>query len=282
MADEFTPEEELVIPPDPYPVTFVTSNESTYEYAQRQTTLEDPVDVGSLATGRLAILGIHKSPGFYKSIDIVPEVASSITEYASVHSEPILFTGTIEINNTKLTDAWHFLAEPFSGTQGVGTSWGITREYGFAFSNPDLPSSSYGFYYGPQGSPVTTGKWGVFIAPNEDTLSNYFENLVLVGDYTSVGVGGGTEPEPILQVLDGISAKKGFYVENVAGIGIRPDTRYQLSVQKSAGATLAARFLGDVSVGINTSEGLILTAPNGNKYRLVVNNSGVLTTTLVP
>lgn len=279
MADEFTPEEELVIPTDPYPVTFVTSNGSTYEYAQRQTTLEDPVDVGSLATGRLAILGTHSSPGFYKPIDIVPEVASSITEYASVHSEPILFTGTVVLNNTQLTDAWHFLAEPFSGTQGVGTSWGITREYGFAFSNPSLPpTSSYGFYYGPQGSPVTTGKWGVFIAPNDDTLSNYFENLVLVGDYTSVGVGGGTEPEPILQVLDGTSTKKGFYVENVAGIGTRPDTRYQLNVQKSAGATYAAKFRGDVAVGINTSEGLILTAPNGTKYRVIVNNAGILTT----
>jgi hypothetical protein len=280
MADEFTPEEELVIPPDPYPVTFVTSNGSTYEYAQRQTTLEDPVDVGSLATGRLAILGTQTSPGFYKAIDIVVGDASAITQHASVHSEPYLFTGTVEINNTLLTDAWHFLAEPFSGTQGVGTSWGITREYGFAFSNPDLPSSSYGFYYGPQGSPVTTGTWGVFIAPNDDTLSNYFENLVLIGDYTSVGVGGGTEPEPILQVLDGTSTKKGFYVENVAGIGTRPDTRYQLNVQKSAGATYAAKFRGDVAVGINTSEGLILTSPNGTKYRLIVNNAGIVTTAL--
>ena len=39
---------------------------------------------------------------------------------------------------------------------------------------------------------------------------------------------------------------------------------------------------GDIRVGVNTSRGLILTAPNGTKYRLIVDNSGVLSTVLVP
>jgi hypothetical protein len=39
---------------------------------------------------------------------------------------------------------------------------------------------------------------------------------------------------------------------------------------------------GDVSVGINTSNGLILTSANGTKYRLFVSNAGVLSTVLVP
>lgn len=37
---------------------------------------------------------------------------------------------------------------------------------------------------------------------------------------------------------------------------------------------------GDVKVGINTSQGIILTSPNGTAYRLVVDDSGVLSTTL--
>ena len=37
---------------------------------------------------------------------------------------------------------------------------------------------------------------------------------------------------------------------------------------------------GDISVGVDTSTGLILTSPNGTQYRLVVDNSGNLTTTL--
>ena len=39
---------------------------------------------------------------------------------------------------------------------------------------------------------------------------------------------------------------------------------------------------GDIKVGVNTSQGLILTSPNGTKYRLIVDNSGVLGTVLVP
>ena len=38
---------------------------------------------------------------------------------------------------------------------------------------------------------------------------------------------------------------------------------------------------GDISVGIDTSYGLILTSPNATKYRLIVANDGTLSTTLV-
>jgi hypothetical protein len=39
---------------------------------------------------------------------------------------------------------------------------------------------------------------------------------------------------------------------------------------------------GSVKVGINTSQGVILTSPNGTKYRLFVENDGTLKTALVP
>jgi hypothetical protein len=39
---------------------------------------------------------------------------------------------------------------------------------------------------------------------------------------------------------------------------------------------------GDAYIGVNTSRGLILSSPNGTQYRLVVDNSGNLTTVLVP
>lgn len=37
---------------------------------------------------------------------------------------------------------------------------------------------------------------------------------------------------------------------------------------------------GDIKVGINTSQGIILSSPNGTTYRLIVDDSGVLSTTL--
>jgi len=39
---------------------------------------------------------------------------------------------------------------------------------------------------------------------------------------------------------------------------------------------------GDIRVGIDTSEGVILTSPNNTKYRLIVDDFGVLSTVLVP
>ena len=39
---------------------------------------------------------------------------------------------------------------------------------------------------------------------------------------------------------------------------------------------------GDISVGINTSQGLILTSANGTKYKLFVSDVGVVSTVLVP
>ena len=38
---------------------------------------------------------------------------------------------------------------------------------------------------------------------------------------------------------------------------------------------------GDISVGINTSHGIVLTSPNGTQYRLIVDNAGTLSTVVV-
>lgn len=39
---------------------------------------------------------------------------------------------------------------------------------------------------------------------------------------------------------------------------------------------------GDIRVGVNTSHGVILTSPNGTKFRLFVSNTGVLSTVSIP
>jgi hypothetical protein len=46
--------------------------------------------------------------------------------------------------------------------------------------------------------------------------------------------------------------------------------------------TALQTFNNGIKVGVNTSQGLILTSPNGTKYRLIVDNSGALDTVLVP
>jgi hypothetical protein len=47
------------------------------------------------------------------------------------------------------------------------------------------------------------------------------------------------------------------------------------------GVSGISTFSADVKVGINTSVGLVLTSPNGTQYRLIVDNSGTLSTVTV-
>ena len=48
----------------------------------------------------------------------------------------------------------------------------------------------------------------------------------------------------------------------------------------SVGGTVTVTS-GDVNVGVDTSTGVVLTSPNGTQYRLIVDDSGNLSTTLV-
>lgn len=60
-----------------------------------------------------------------------------------------------------------------------------------------------------------------------------------------------------------------YYTESNVGIGTTNPTS-KLTV-----------IGGDVKIGVDTSSGVVLTSPNGNNYRLVIDNSGNLSTTLV-
>lgn len=66
-----------------------------------------------------------------------------------------------------------------------------------------------------------------------------------------------------------ISTNVGIHTFSNVGIGTTNPT-VKLEVQG-----------GDVKVGVNTSNGLILTSPNGTKYRLIVSDGGSLSTVLV-
>jgi hypothetical protein len=66
------------------------------------------------------------------------------------------------------------------------------------------------------------------------------------------------------------SVVRGAYISGNLGVGVT-NPADKLTVRG-----------GDISVGINTSNGLVLTSANGTKYRLFVSNAGVLSTVLVP
>lgn len=92
--------------------------------------------------------------------------------------------------------------------------------------------------------------------PNLTSPNNLNLNAVTVAISTDVTIGGKVQSDVIVGT--------GYSV----GIG---------STQPANPLTVS----GDVQVGINTSQGVILTSANGTQYRLIVDDSGVLSTTAV-
>jgi hypothetical protein len=73
-------------------------------------------------------------------------------------------------------------------------------------------------------------------------------------------------------------------------IAITDNGTYKVVIKKDGsvgiGSTVPTSKLdvvgGDIRVGINTTQGVILTSPNGTKFRLFVSNTGVLSTVSIP
>ena len=143
----------------------------------------------------------------------------------------------------------------------------------------------------------------------EAGISTFFDiNVTNTGIFgTGVGIGLTRPPLELLHIGgDYIADPEGAVVISAAGIGIGTTSiRYGAGIDATAvdanlgivgiGTTVPgnpnqttlfvgrnSEFYGDISVGINTSKGLVLTAANGTKYRLIVSNTGVLSTVLVP
>jgi hypothetical protein len=101
----------------------------------------------------------------------------------------------------------------------------------------------------------------VGVSTDGKVMINHLYGNCLIGS-TSIT---GTASQP-LQVTGGT------YVSGSVGIGTT-----------NPGATVKLEVVGgDIRVGLNTAQGIILTSPNGTKYRLIISNTGVLSTVSIP
>jgi hypothetical protein len=104
--------------------------------------------------------------------------------------------------------------------------------------------------------------------------------LITIGSATAGSISTVTIPSPANLLIGTASTTGtasqplqvtgGAYVSGSVGIGTTNPT------------TKLTVYGGDIRAGINTSEGVILTSPNGSQFRLIVDDSGALSTILVP
>ena len=84
-------------------------------------------------------------------------------------------------------------------------------------------------------------------------------------------------------LLDDLSTpwnKNSVGIHTLSNVGIGTTTAdAALTVRGNVKVTGISTFSGDVNVGTSQASGVILTSPNGTKYRLVVANDGTLSTT---
>jgi Fe-S cluster biogenesis protein NfuA len=186
------------------------------------------------------------------------------------------------------------------GNQFFGTSSGITNttgEFNHFFGNDagyyNTIGSENNFFGSVAGFYNTTGGCNSFFGYASGVYNQTGSYNLFLGSYTGfstsasnkviIGRGAGW-------ALDEVFDSPNTDNDTQLAIGIRTSSdpaNYWLvgdeNFNVGIGTTNPTSKLtvgGDVKVGINTSHGIILTSPNGTAYRLVVDDSGNLSTTL--
>jgi hypothetical protein len=94
----------------------------------------------------------------------------------------------------------------------------------------------------------------------------------------------------LFSITNNLTSGSIFSVNDVSGIpSIDVNANGTVSMVSYGGSvgiatinpTSKLHVIGDARVGVDTSQGIILTAANGNKYRLFVSNVGIVSTVLV-
>jgi hypothetical protein len=115
--------------------------------------------------------------------------------------------------------------------------------------------------------------------------SYWISNVSGIHTTSNVGIGTTDPTVPLFVVGDaeftGVVTATRFSSETTGTPTIDSATNLNLNAVTVAIST-DLTVGGDAYLGVDNSTGLILTSPNGTTYRVIVDNSGNLTTTLVP
>jgi hypothetical protein len=171
-------------------------------------------------------------------------------------------------------------------------------------------SASYNVFLGDSsGTNNTVGESNVFVGRYSGYVSAYGNSNVFLGSYSGYYNENGSH-NTLVGTNIGISTLASYRV--IFGTGLNttrtfdaPDTKKDKQFAVGINTTGISEYWlvgnenfnigigttnptskltvqnGDIKVGVNTSSGLILTSPNGTQFRLIVSDSGVLSTSAV-
>jgi len=255
------------------------------------TTQDLIIDSGTLSVGgTTGISGQYlKSTGTGVEWESFPTARSSSTYTASEGQTTFSFTynvGFVDVfvNGVRLTDA------EFTATDGLTVVLGTSCRVGDIVDI--IGYSIIGIGAGTSGiGGITVRDEGITIGSASAVTSINFVGASVTSTGTGAGVtviiasldaayAGYAETAGISTISSGLTTTANINTSGIATIGnvVIGGATTALIVTGDVRVTGVSTFSSNVSVGIDTSIGLILTSPNGTKYQLFVENDGTLNT----
>jgi hypothetical protein len=151
------------------------------------------------------------------------------------------------------------------------------------------------FFGQTSGSDNYTGSLNVFVGAYSGCGNTSGSNNIYIGGYTGgsstanrkVVIGTGGDLNSLFDVPDTTKCTQlaigtRFDEYNPSSYWVLGDENFNVAVGTTDMTTAKFSVGGDIRAGFSDAAGVILTSPNGTKYRVLVSDTGVLSTVLVP